>query len=290
MDVRSHCSLWICLAAAGTLACVPPEADYWRDRRNHARPLPYVKLQQIWDHPATLCPETLSDAGDDRVLLHGAQGSAWMDASGMSAPASEAGLPDGEAAHDEIIRRVLERHFAEPVQPTAAAVWRELAIVVVPERRSAHAVHLRKERVVWTVHTGSHMLTAPQVYRSRVILQSLDNYVYCLLADNGHEVWRTQASHRLTRPAAFWNDRVLLIPETSSTVQVFDLYDGSDAGKWSLPDPDDYFTGAPLVMGDTVVASHALAGSPACRLVAIALAEHPRAEPSAPSPASGRHP
>ena len=103
------------------------------------------------------------------------------------------------------------------------------------------------------MRTGSDMVTAPQVYRSRVILQSLDNYVYCLVADNGHEVWRAQASHRLTRPAAFWNDRVLLIPETSATVQVFDLYDGSDAGKWSLPDPDDYFTGAPLVMGDTAV-------------------------------------
>ncbi len=279
MDVRSHCSLWICLAAAGALACVPPEADYWRDRRNHARPLPHVKLQQIWDHPATLCPETLSDAGDERVLLHGAHGSAWMDASGRSAPAEEPDLPHGEAAHDEIIRQVLRRHFGEPVRPTAAVVWRELAIVVVPERRSAHAVHLRKKRVVWTVRTGSHMVTAPQVYRSRVILQSLDNYVYCLLADNGHEVWRAQASHRLTRPAAFWNDRVLLIPETSATVQVFDLYDGSDAGKWSLPDPDDYFTGAPLVMGDTAVAAHAPAGSATCRLVAIALAEHPRVQP-----------
>ncbi len=283
MDVRSHCFLWIFLATAGTLACVPPEADYWKDRRDHKRPLPHVKLLQLWDHPATLCPETLSDAGDERVLLHGVDGSAWMDASGLSAPASGSDLPHSEGAHDEIIRQVLARHFGEPVQTTAAAVWRELAIVAVPERRSAHAVHLRKKRVVWTVRTGSRMVTAPQIYRSRVILQALDNYIYCLVADNGHEMWRAQASHRLTRPAAFWNDRVLVIPETSDTVQVFDLYDGSAAGKWSLPGPDDYFTGAPLVMGDTAVAPHALAGSAACRLVAITLAELPRAQPSATS-------
>jgi hypothetical protein len=109
-----------------------------------------------------------------------------------------------------------------------------------------------------------------------VILQALDNYVYCLVADNGHEVWRAHASHRLTRPAAFWNDRVLLIPETSAGVQVLDLYDGSEAGKWSLPHPDDVFIGAPLVMGDTVVAPHALLGGSACRLVAVHLAEQPR--------------
>ena len=58
MDARSHCSLWICLATAGTLACVRPEAHNWKDRRDHARPLPNVKLLQLWDHPATLCPET----------------------------------------------------------------------------------------------------------------------------------------------------------------------------------------------------------------------------------------
>jgi len=74
-----------------------------------------------------------------------------------------------------------------------------------------------------------------------------------------------------------------VIPETSATLQVLDLYDGSDVGTWALPDPEDLFTGAPLVMGDTAVAPHAPLGSRACRLVSLSLAEQPRPARGAPS-------
>jgi len=186
VDRRRHCSLWVFLVVAGTFGCVAPEADYWKNRRKHARPLPHVTLQQAWDYPTTGCPEKLSDAGDGRVLLHGVDGFMWMDASGVTAPASPVEPQHSTGAEEELIRQVLQRHFGEPVQATSAAIWRDLAMVVVPDRGTAHAVHLGKERVVWTVRTGSRMVVAPQVYRSRVIVQSLDNYIYCLVADNGH--------------------------------------------------------------------------------------------------------
>lgn len=290
MDMRRCSSLWACLAVAGTLGCVAPEADYWRDHRLHRRPLPHVTLQALWDHPSTICPESLSDAGEHGVLLHHADGFLWMDPQGVSTEAPRPDPPPGKDAQDEIIRRVLQRHFGEPVQPTGASIWRDLAMVAVPQRSTVHAIHLRKQRIVWTVRTGSRPVTAPQIYRSRVVVQALDNYIYCLTADNGHEIWRTQASHRLTRPAGFWKDRVLVIPETSAKLQVFDLFDGSKAGTWSLPHPDDLFTGAPLVMGDTVVAPHAPVGSQNCSLVAVSLEEQPRSPATAAARAPRRYP
>jgi hypothetical protein len=286
MNLRCFCSFWILLAGLSSLACVPPEADYWKNRRKAPRPLPRVQVAQMWDHAVTLCPESLSEADNDGIFLHGAERSVRMDPSGTSGPAPDAAPTTADPAQDEIIRQVLEHHYGEPVQPTAAGLWRQLAIVAVPERLRVHAIHLRKKRVAWTLRTASSMVAPPQVYRSRVILQSFDNYVYCLFPDNGHEVWRAHASHRLTRSVAFWNDRVLVIPETSGTLQLFDLYDGSDVGKWSLPHPDDYFTAPPLMVGDTAVAAHAMVGNPSCRLVGLALSEQSTALGSAPPPTS----
>ena len=63
--------------------------------------------------------------------------------------------------------------------------------------------------------------------------------------------------------------------------QAYDLFDGTAAGVWTLPEPEHAFTGPPVVLDDLVVAPHARYGSSSCSLVALRLGEGrplPRAE------------
>ncbi len=270
--VLSGCLLLIlCLAGSG---CRPPESRYWRPRHDRPRPLAKPRIELAWNESLPFCPDELQTrSGVLRLHLDG-RPTLWLDTTGTAAeqPAIEEQRQEGP---DPIaaIQAALARHYDEPPEHTAWVSWRHLVMVAVPEARTVHAIDLRKKQIAWTVQTGARIVSAPQIYRGRVLVQSLDNYLYCLLADNGHEVWRAATSHRLTRKASFWRDRVFVVPETSRTLQIFDLYDGSSVGKWTLPDSESFFRGGPVVLGDLVFMPHARVGSRNCSLAALRLSE-----------------
>jgi len=197
------------------------------------------------------------------------------DASSAGAPSdpSQPGAADGQTAAR--LEEILDRDHPEMTPRSPLVLWGDKAFFVLPELGTLQSMSVEKGRLRWKVHAGASIVTPPQVLRGRVVVQSLDNYVYCLRAKNGHEMWRARGAARLTRPAAFWEDRVLVIPEGSATVEVFDMYDGSRAGGWTLPGDDEHFLATPLVLGDLLIAAHAPYGSRRCSIAALRLAAPP---------------
>jgi outer membrane protein assembly factor BamB len=265
----------LCLALLALSACRPPEADYWADRRERPRPFSAVQFQVAWDRDLPFCPSEMAVDPGAGATLTGSGRSLTLDSGGNEVPAPESAPAPEELSAEQmaVVGSALDRIHDGPVETTPAVLWRELALVGVPETGTLHAVDLRKGRVRWSVRTAGRLRAAAQVYHSRVLLQSLDNHLYCLYPDNGHEAWRALASHRLSRAASFWRDRILLIPETSTSIQAFDLFDGTPAGKWTLPHEDVAFSGAPVVLDDLVLAPYAVYGSSSCSLVALRLLE-----------------
>ena len=248
----------VALAAMSILvACRgAPEAAYWKDHRSRPRPLPSLEFSPAWEVPSPVCPEWIRvDHGAGLLLLHGPDGAHHMRvADGAAAKAPAGGDPPSAA---------------EPL------TWLGRSYHLRPE---AGAVEMERHgKPAWTFRAAAGVVVPPQIYRGRLLIQSLDNYVYCLRADNGHELWRTRAPDRLTRAAAFWNDRALVIPEGSDQVLALDLSDGSPAGSWQLPQgsPRRFVTGA-KVAGDRVLVVHAAYGSAECDVLALDVVARPR--------------
>jgi hypothetical protein len=269
-------------ALGGTLACKrPPDAGYWKDRRDLPRPFPAIEIDLAWDREVAFCPETIRPAGDGQFVIRA--GDRWSrfsadDGSDTPPTGAPADPPQTDPATGQAAARleeILDREHPEMAPRSSFVFWDDQAFFVLTESGTLQSMHREKGRLRWKVRAGASVVVPPQVLHGRVVFQSLDNYVYCLRAKNGHEMWRARSAARLTRPAAFWRDRILVIPESSATVEAFDMYDGSRAGGWTLPGDDEHFLAAPLVLGDMLIAAHAPYGSRRCSIAALRLAAPP---------------
>jgi len=266
----------ILMAAGLTASCrSAPDAAYWRDRRDRPRPLPPLTLTPAWDRPLPFVPSAIEmdpaggivvKAEGHAVRLSTADGTEWppvetaapaerMGPAGLPPPAPPEPAPEGSA------------------DGPGGTAWAGLTFSARPAEGVLVATDARSGRARWSVRAAAAVVAGPQVYRGQVLLQSLDNYVYCLRARNGHEVWRARTSGRLTRPAVFFRDRVLVIPDGAAAVTALDLYDGSPAGTWALNAERGRFVAGPALAGDLLIAAHAGEGSRAGSVLALRLAE-----------------
>jgi hypothetical protein len=262
------------LALLGIGGCARhPDLAHWRDAGR--RPRPPVRIEPVAEHSLPFCPGELRAAPEFGIEVRDGARALVVDVrDGCSRPAD----PTPDAAEDDA---------ADAARRAAAAVaaahpdigvvlpigtWDGRVYLLAAASGVLHAARLERPKIAWSVRVGAAIATPPQIYRGRLILQSLDNYVYCLRADNGHEMWRTRLSHRLMQPAAFWEDVALVVPEAASMLHVLDLVDGSEAGSWTLPDPDGHFVAGPAVLpGGTAAAVRAAWGSLDCTLVVLRL-------------------
>lgn len=262
------------LLAAPAFGCRrDPDAAAWRALAA-LPPAPPLPLEPAWDVEAPFCPQEIVPAPPGRVALRAAGDAALLqtaDGAPLPGPAPGPASVDSATASAE---RAVDAAGAFAGR-TAIALWDGLALFALPGRGRLVAFDLESSRVHWEFRAAADARAAPQVVRGRVLFQSLDNHLYCLRAKNGHEVWRVRAGARLTRPAAPWRDRVLVIAEGSAEVEAFDLRDGSPAGKWTLPAADVRFVAGPQVADDLLVAAYAGFGASRCRLVALRLAARP---------------
>ena len=233
-----------------------------------------MQLEPAWERELPFCPTSIRALGDGFQLSDGAR-SVRMDASGAGAVSEGPPGPDAPGEGGDAERAAAERIALRQDRevPTGVILWENRALFVDATAGVALASRAGDGKPLWSVRVAGAIVAPAQFHRARLLLQSLDNYVYCLRAENGHEVWRSRLSHRLIHPAAFWHDRVLAVPEGSSTLVLLDLWNGSENGSWTLRGPDAHFVTGPAVVGDRVAAAHSLWGSSACRLTAMDLTE-----------------
>jgi putative pyrroloquinoline-quinone binding quinoprotein len=250
-----------------------PDAAAWRAAAAQpaATALP---LAQAWDVAAPFCPQEITPASAGLAALHAPDRAALVQVADGSPADSPAPIASPPGERDSPAVQAVDANGAFGGR-TALAVWDRLALFALPDSGRLVAFDLKRGKVAWEFRAAAGVVVAPQLVRGRVLLESLDNHLYCLLAKNGHEVWRARAAARLTRPAADWRDRALVIAEGSPTVEAFDLRDGAPAGKWTLPAPDVRFVAGPRVVGDLMLAAYAAYGSPECRLVGLRLTPAP---------------
>lgn len=242
-------SLLLPLLLWGSLAgCArSPDERHWR----RIGPGPArVELRAAWDRPLPFCPASLR-AGERHVTLVAGEQSLALD------PRT------GEPVADP------EEEAAPPADRGMRLRWEDRVLTLYGPAGRLVANREGRPRPAWVVEFGTAVEAPLQLHRGRVLVQALDNYVYALWARNGHELWRTRLSHRLTRAGAFWEDQFLSIPANAGRLVVLDLRNGSESGAWSLEDPAERFVTGPAVLGNRVIAAAGPWGARSCRAVGL---------------------
>jgi hypothetical protein len=241
--------LFLALFLSGALVgCARgPEERHWR----RLGPGPArVELRASWGRPLPFCPASLG-AGERHVILVAGEQRLALD------PRTGEPVPD------------LAEEPAPAADRGARLFWEDRTLTLYGPAGRLVASREGRLRPAWVVEFGTAVEAPLQLHRGRVVVQALDNYVYALRARNGHELWRTRLSHRLTRAGAFWEDQFLSIPANAGRLVVLDLRDGSESGSWSLEDPAERFVSGPVVVGDRVVAAASPWGAGSCSALGL---------------------
>lgn len=128
----------------------------------------------------------------------------------------------------------LERHrrrgLPEGADPRTAAV--EGDCVVAGAGRAAVAWSCRRRhgrircRRLWRQRLGAGLTAPPVIDGGRVLVPSLDTFLYGFARDNGHLLFRSPAEHRLASPGALFDGRIAFTPAATAEILVFDRGDG----------------------------------------------------------------
>ena len=258
------------LLAAGSGCGRRSAAAYWRLAPDELRPR--MTLELAWERPLPFCPSSLSSAGTSTAWF--GEGTRTVALRPEDGGEIAGGVPPAPPPPPDPAVETLVDSLAPDVRRGPVLVLEDgIGVFVLPEAGVLQAVDLRQGKLRWSVRTGSGISVAPQPYRDRLLLQSLDNYLYFLRAENGHEMWRARPGGRLIRKAAFWSDRALVIPQSSRTVTALDLFNGSVVAQWSLSQAAMRFTAGPIVVGDLLLAAFQDGAGTHCSGLALQLGE-----------------
>ena len=185
-------------------------------------------------------------------------------------------------AFDEVALAPLWRHSAGHAI-TSPPVFDAGRVFFTAADRTVRSLRFRSGRRRWTTRTGATSSARSIARGPYLYVLCYDNDIYVLNKRNGHQLTRVRLGHRLDADPASTGDHLLVVPFTEASVVGLALPRLQTVGRFALEVPGEWFTTAPLWMGDRVALGY---GRDQGRILALTVAEKTEAPPAAPGGAT----
>ncbi|MEE9292643.1 MAG: PQQ-binding-like beta-propeller repeat protein [Acidobacteriota bacterium] len=147
------------------------------------------------------------------------------------------------------------RHYAMHAI-TSPPLYHDHRIYVATADHSFHCLRSKNGKRRWTVRTGALTTARPFVRDGILYILSYDNDIALLKAKSGHLLARVRLDHRLDADAARTADHLYVVPFTEASVVGLALPGLQGGGQFDLDVPGEWFTTAPLVVGDALAVGY----------------------------------
>jgi outer membrane protein assembly factor BamB len=179
------------------------------------------------------------------------------------------------------------RYLRHPI--TAPPFVHGKRVYVAVGDRSLRCLRLKSGDPIWRQRMGSIATTQMFASGDFVYVPSWDNDIYVVRSGNGHMAARVRLDHRLSLDAALGPEYVFMAPFTEGSVVALSLPMLGMAGRFNLDMPGEWFTTAPVLIGERLAVG---SGRETGRVVGLSV--NPAPPPSAdagahPPPAAGAH-
>ena len=161
------------------------------------------------------------------------------------------------------------RHYAMHAI-TSPPLYHDHRIYVATADHSFHCLRSKNGKRLWTVRTGALNTARPFVSAKVLYILSYDNDIYLLNAKSGHLLARVRLDHRLDVDVARTSDHLFVVPFTGASVVGLGLPGLQGGGQFDLHVPGEWFTTAPIVIGDALAVGY---GRDAGRVLMLSLEE-----------------
>ncbi len=166
------------------------------------------------------------------------------------------------------------RHYAMHAI-TSPPLYYDHRVYVATADHSFHCLRSKNGKRRWTVRTGALTTVRPFVSDGVLYILSYDNDIYLRKAKNGHLLARVRLDHRLDADAARTVDHLYVVPFTAASVVGLALPGLQGGGQFDLDVPGEWFTTAPLVVGNSLAVGY---GRTAGRVLMLSLEEEEAAD------------
>ncbi|HKN47977.1 MAG TPA: PQQ-binding-like beta-propeller repeat protein [Candidatus Polarisedimenticolia bacterium] len=153
---------------------------------------------------------------------------------------------------------------------TAPPLFNARRVYVASADRTLRCLRFRSGRPLWMIRTGAILTASPFTLGPYLYLLCYDNDIYVLKARNGHLMTRVRMGHRLDVSSAHAVDHLFVVPFTEAALVSLALPGLQAAGRYALDIPGEWFTTAPVVIGERVAVGY---GRSEGRVLALTMSE-----------------